>query len=159
MKTLTLDKYDVAILNALHEDSRRSWVDLAEAVHLSPSACQRRTQTMRELGVIARYTIDVDTELMGYDVEAFVAVNIERQQGEHAAAFRARMLALPQIQSCFMLSGSIDFMLRVVARNLREFGQFIQEELLSLPGVKDATSSLVLECIKRDQSLPPQTTP
>ena len=86
--------------------------------------------------MIERYTIDVDTQRIGFDVEAFVAVTIERQNMALAQGFRDAMLAHPQIQSCYMLSGSVDFMLRVVARNLREYGLFIQREILSLRGVK-----------------------
>ncbi|MEM7611053.1 MAG: Lrp/AsnC family transcriptional regulator [Pseudomonadota bacterium] len=148
MKSLALDKFDLAILHALQQDARQSWVDLAEAVSLSASACQRRTQALREAGVIEQFTIRVDRQAMGYDVEAFVAVSIERQDMAYATAFREAMLALPEIRRCYMLSGSIDFMLQVIALNLRDYGQFIQREVLSLPGVKDATSSIVLEQIK-----------
>ena len=131
-----------------------SWVDLADRVSLSPSACQRRTQALRDAGVIQRFSLEVDTQALGYEVEAFVAVNIERQNMDYARQFRAAMVSLPEIQSCYMLSGAIDFMLRVVATDLRAYGQFIQREVLSLPGVKDATSSIVLEQIKRVRSVP-----
>ena len=152
--SIALDRFDLSILQALQEDGRRSWVELAGRVNLSASACQRRTQALRDAGVIERYTIDVDTQRIGFDVEAFVAVTIERQNMALAQGFRDAMLAHPQIQSCYMLSGSVDFMLRVVARNLREYGLFIQREILSLRGVKDATSSIVLERIKHQRAVP-----
>lgn len=152
--SIKIDKFDIAILHALDTDARMSWVDLANTVSLSASACQRRTQALREHGIIERFSIQVDSQALGFDVEAFVAVNIERQNMGYARQFREAMLARPEIQSCYMLSGAIDFMLRIVARNLREYGQFIQREILSLPGVKDATSSIILEEIKRSRGVP-----
>jgi Lrp/AsnC family leucine-responsive transcriptional regulator len=151
---ITLDRYDLAILQALQEDSRQTWVELAAAVNLSASACQRRTQSLKARGVIERFSVTLDTQSLGFDVEAFVAVTIERQNQALAQQFRRAMLQLPEIQSCYMLSGSIDFMLRVIARNLRDYGQFVQREILSLPGVKDATSSIVLERIKYRSEVP-----
>lgn len=153
-ESIAIDKFDIAILQALDQNARISWVELAQKVSLSASACQRRSQTLQESGIIERYSIHVDNQRLGFEVEAFVAVNIERQNMDYARAFREAMLALPEIQSCYMLSGSIDFMLRIVARDLREYGQFIQSEILNLPGVKDATSSIVLEQIKRGRGVP-----
>ena len=154
MENTKLDKFDIAILRALTDNARMSWVELADRVNLSATACQRRTQLLRERGVIQRFTLDVDLETLGYDVEAFVAVSIERQNMAYAVAFRDAMRELPEIRSCYMLSGSVDFMLRVVSPSLREFGRFIQERILSLPGVKDATSSLVLEEIAMKSAVP-----
>ena len=77
------------------------------------------------------------------------------KQSEYAAEFRRAIASLPEVRDCYMLSGSVDFMLRVVAPNLRAFGSFIQREILNLPGVKDATSSIVLERIDTDSSIVP----
>ncbi|MEL6447313.1 MAG: Lrp/AsnC family transcriptional regulator [Pseudomonadota bacterium] len=153
--SFTLDRYDLSILRALQDDARMSWVELAERVSLSPSACQRRARQLHDRGVISRFTLDVDLQAMGYDVEAFVAVSIERQNMKYAAEFRRAIAGLPEVRDCYMLSGSVDFMLRVVAPNLRAFGSFIQREILNLPGVKDATSSIVLERIDTDLSIVP----
>ncbi|MEL7311104.1 MAG: Lrp/AsnC family transcriptional regulator [Pseudomonadota bacterium] len=152
--SLTLDRFDITILHELQLDGRQSWVELSNKVNLSPSACQRRTQALTEQGIIDRFAVSVNVQRIGFDVEAFVAVTIERQNQKLAEQFRRAMLDLPEIQSCHMLSGSIDFILRVIARNLRAYGQFIQTEILSLPGVKDATSSIVLERIKEFSAIP-----
>ncbi|MEM7084133.1 MAG: Lrp/AsnC family transcriptional regulator [Pseudomonadota bacterium] len=149
MDSTNLDKYDIAILTALQDDARLSWVELAERASLSPSSCQRRVRALEASGVIAAYQAQLDTKKAGYDVAAFVAVNVERQNFSLAQQFRAALLRKPEVLECHLLSGSIDFMLHVVAVDLRAFGEFIQREILSLPGVKDATSSIVLEEIKK----------
>lgn len=151
--SVTIDRHDLAILRELRENARVSWVELAERVSLSPSACQRRTRLLTERGIVERFTVDIDLQALGYDVEAFVAVSIERQDMKYAAEFRRAVKRLPEVRDGYMLSGSVDFMLRVVAPNLRAFGAFIQREILSLPGVKDATSSIVLERIDTSRSV------
>lgn len=151
-----MDKYDLKIVQELQGDGRLPWVELAERVSLSPSACQRRVAALRERGVITAFTARIDPRALGFDVEAFVAVRIERQNMEYAQAFRRAVALLPEIQACHMLSGTDDFMLQVIATDLRAFGAFMQREILSLPGVKDATSSIVLEQIK-DQPIVPTT--
>ncbi|NNF18073.1 MAG: Lrp/AsnC family transcriptional regulator [Gammaproteobacteria bacterium] len=146
--SVTLDRFDLALLAKLQQDARSSWVDLAELVHLSPSACQRRVKALQLAGVITAYRAVVPPVAAGFAVEAFVAVRVERQDFALARKFRSAILDKPEVLGCHLLSGSIDFMLRVVATDLRSFGDFIQREILSLPGVKDATSSIVLEEIK-----------
>ena len=80
-------------------------------------------------------------------------VNIVRQDTELADEFRRRVVEHPQVQACHMISGSIDFILEVVASDLDAFGQFIDGELLRMPAVKDASSSIVLKVVKAKQAM------
>ena len=75
-------------------------------------------------------------------------MNVERKSTDEAEAFRRRVRVLPQVLACHMVSGSIDFILEIVAKDLNEFGRFIDSELLNLPAVKDASSSFVLQVVK-----------
>jgi len=86
-------------------------------------------------------------------VKAFVSVNIDRQNTDLAQDFRRRVRAHPQVQACHMISGTIDFMLEVVADDLDAFGNFIDGELLSMPAVKDASSSIVLKVVKPKETM------
>lgn len=143
-----MNKFDADILHALEQDGRISWVRLAEQVNLSASACQRRVEALRSDGVIESFTIRVNDAAMGYGVRAFVAVRIDRQQPAVAQEFRRWVADHPRVQTCHMLSGAEDFMLEVVAPDLEAFGRFLDRELLSLPAVKDASSSIVLGKVK-----------
>ncbi len=154
MNSTTLDTFDVKILNTLSVDGRIPWVTLAERVNLSPTACQRRVRLLEEAGVIASYGARIDLAALGFDVEAFVAVRVERQSTDLAENFRRDVLEHDEVQSCHMLSGDIDFMLRVVAADLKSFGAFIQDKLLNRPGIKDASSMIVLEVVKDGAKLP-----
>ena len=147
-----MDKFDADILHALEGDGRMSWVKLAEQVNLSASACQRRVESLLSRGVIERFTIRLNEAALGHAVKAFVAVRIDRQDPATARDFRRWVADHPRVQTCHMLSGAEDFMLEVVAPDLECFGRFLDGELLSLPAVRDASSSIVLGKVKSRQT-------
>jgi Lrp/AsnC family leucine-responsive transcriptional regulator len=148
-----MDKYDTRILSVLQEDGRVSWSRLAGLINLSASACQRRVEAMVADGVIENFTLHLNEAALGHNVKAFVAVNMDRQDTDLAEQFRRRVREHPQVQACHMISGSIDFMLEVVASDLDSFGNFIDGELLSMPAVKDASSSIVLKVVKPKRTM------
>ena len=148
-----MDRYDREIIRLLTADSRMSWTRLADRVNLSASACQRRVEALVDVGVIKRFTLSLDDRKAGNGVKAFVEVNVERQDTERAEDFRARLIAHPQVQSAHMISGAIDFMLEVVAQDLEGLARFLDEELLRMPGVRDATSSIVLKEVKPHEAV------
>jgi len=148
-----MDRYDTRILSALQRDGRISWSRLAEQINLSASACQRRVESLVDRGIIENFTANFDEEALGHNVKAFVAVSMDRQTPKLAEDFRREVREHPQVQACHMLSGNIDFMLEVVAKDLNSFGQFIDGDLLSMPAVKDASSSIVLKVVKKKQTM------
>ena len=148
-----MDKFDARILLELQHDGRISWSRLADKINLSASACQRRVESLIERGVIENFTVNLNEDALGHHVKAFVAVNIDRQNTELAQDFRHRVREHPQVQACHMISGGIDFMLEVVANDLDAFGNFIDGELLSMPAVKDASSSIVLKVVKPKETM------
>ncbi len=148
-----MDRYDTEILSTLQTDGRITWSQLAKRVNLSASAVQRRVEALLERGVIENFTVNLNEAMLGHNVKAFVTVHIERQNMELAEDFRRRVREHPQVQACHMISGSIDFILEIVASDLDAFGKFIDAELLSLPAVKDASSSIVLKVVKPNRTM------
>ncbi|MDH3987976.1 MAG: Lrp/AsnC family transcriptional regulator [Gammaproteobacteria bacterium] len=148
-----MDKYDARILSALQRDGRISWSRLAEEINLSASACQRRVEALVDKGIVENFTVNLNEDALGHHVKAFVAVNIDRQNTDLAQDFRRKVREHPQVQACHMISGGIDFMLEVVADDLDAFGNFIDGDLLSMPAVKDASSSIVLKEVKRKETM------
>lgn len=143
-----MDRFDALILRALQKDGRMRWSHLAEHINLSASACQRRVEALEEDGVIENFTVNLNEKALGNRVKAFVEVSVDRQSTDLAQDFRRKVAELPQVQACHMVSGTIDFMLEVVAPDLESLGQFIDGELLGMPAVKDASSSIVLNVVK-----------
>ncbi len=143
-----MDRFDTAILSALQADGRMTWSELATRVNLSASAAQRRVESLVERGVIENFTVNLNEAALGHAVKAFVTVHVERQDTGLAEEFRRRVREHPQVQACHMISGSIDFILEVVASDLDAFAKFIDSDLLGMPAVKDASSSIVLKVVK-----------
>lgn len=148
-----MDRYDTEILSTLQTDGRITWSQLAKRANLSASAVQRRVEALLERGVIENFTVNLNEAMLGHNVKAFVTVHIERQNMELAEDFRRRVREHPQVQACHMISGSIDFILEIVASDLDAFGKFIDAELLSMPAVKDASSSIVLKVVKPNRTM------
>ena len=144
------DAIDRIILRELQRDARMSWVELSERANLSASACQRRVQSLIDSGVITGFSARVEPRALGYDIEAYLSVRVERHDVKSAQAFRKAIAAYPEVRMCRMMTGDIDFLLRVIATDVRAYGRFVEEKILSLPGVTDASTSIVLDQIKID---------
>ena len=143
-----MDKIDARILSELQVDGRIAWSKLAERIFLSASACQRRVESLVAQGVIQNFTVNLNEAALGHHVTAFVAVSVDRQNTASAEEFRRWVRGRDRVQACHMLTGSVDFMLQVVASDLDSLGSFLEGELLKLPAVKDASTSIVLNEVK-----------
>ena len=157
MKTthiVELDRHDARILEALQDNARLSNVELAEQVFLSASQCQRRRQKLEELGIVRGYVAQLDPEKLGLSVMALMSVTFERH-GEHIAQdFRDHIIDYPEILECWSVTGDADYVLKVVARDLKAFNDFMMYRLLSLPMVANVRSNILLDQLKYTTRLP-----
>lgn len=149
-----LDKVDRAILAAVQTDGRMSNARLAEVVGLSETPCARRLKRLETDGYIERYRAMLSRRTLGYGVVSFVLVRFAVHDREVATRFEREVLAIPRILSCHNVSGSADYVLQVVARDLDDYGTFMRDQLRGLPGVTSVESSLSLREVKADTGLP-----
>jgi DNA-binding Lrp family transcriptional regulator len=154
MTTPTLDALDRKILTSLQAEGRVSNVDLAREVHLSAPQCFRRVRALEERGVIRGYRADVHPEALGLGVMAYVSLNIDGGLFGRVRDVEAEIRAFPQILECHTVSGDSDYLLKVVARDLRSLSQFLTDQLMQVPGVDDVRSMICLEEIKAPSPLP-----
>jgi Lrp/AsnC family transcriptional regulator, leucine-responsive regulatory protein len=150
----SLTPADLRILRVLQAEGRIANVDLAERVGLSPSPCLRRTKQLESSGIIRGYVALLDRKRLGFGVEAFVQVSLERHQDRYDRAFREAVLSHPEIVGCYVMTGEMDYLLQILARDLDAYGRFTLDVLLKMPGVKDVKSSLALEAVKDSTALP-----
>ncbi len=143
-----LDKFDIAILKCLQEDARATNVEIAEKVNLSPSPCLRRIRNLEKLGVIRRYTADIDRKEVGLGLTVFVEFKVAHHSRENSEAQQAALLAIPEIVSCFLISGTADFLAEVVVEDLSAYERLLTETLLTLPNVTDIRSNFAIRSIK-----------
>ena len=154
MADTPLDAIDRKIIDALQSDGRASNVDLATRVHLSAPQCFRRVRALEERGVIRGYRAAVQPAALGLGVTAYVNVNIDGGQFGRVREIEACIRDFPQIVECHSVSGDYDYLLKVVARDLKSLSQFLTDRLMQVPGVDDVRSMICLEEIKPPSPLP-----
>ena len=152
--TSTLDAIDLRILEALQRDGRQTIVALSKEVGLSATPCLRRVQRLEADGVIERYAAIVNPAKVGKGLQAFVQVRLESHAEDAVAAFQRALMARSEVVACHAMSGDMDFMVHVVARDLEAYSDFALKALLCMPGVKDTKSSFVLTTLKSRTFVP-----
>lgn len=151
---LRLDLIDLRIIRALQDNARLSSAELAERVSLTASPCWRRVKQLEDAGIISGYHAKIDTAKLGYAVKAFVFVSLERVDGVRIAEFENAVRGLPEILSCYRVSGKFDYQLQVVSKDLGTYGTYAKDYINSLPYVKDVYTSFVLGEIKTEVAPP-----
>ena len=154
MQTITLDRYDLALLDAVQRDGNATNAVLGEHIHLSASQISRRLQHLRETGIIAGFAALVEPAAIGLDVTAFAQVILEHHGKAQSQAFEAAACALPEITECFSVSGDADYLLRLVAPDLQAFSELMMKRVLRLPGVAHIKTNIALQKIKQTHVLP-----
>ncbi|GGO77301.1 transcriptional regulator [Marinobacterium nitratireducens] len=151
---MALDRLDMRILEALQQNGRLSNVELSELVHLSPSQCQRRRQKLEESGVVKRYVAQLDPERVGLGVMALVSVSLDKHSEKIAEEFRSAIIEYPEVLECWGVAGDADYMLKVIAPDLKAFADITLHRLLNLPMVSNVKSNLLLQTLKSTTELP-----
>ena len=139
-----MDRIDRTILCALQNNARISNVELAAMAGLSASACLRRVAQLEKAGVIDGYHANLNAARMGHDVLVLMQITLRGQSAEMMAEFEAAASNIPQILACFLIAGESDYILRVAARDVADFGRVHSEYLSALPHVLRMESSFIL---------------
>lgn len=150
----TLDVIDRRILAELQRNGRATNVELAERVHLSPAQCYRRQKRLEESGLVRDYVAQLDAGKLGFTVTAFVSVQIANGPYKQPHRFQAAIAGIPEIQECHTVTGEADYLLKVVAPDLKAFSSFLMERLTKLFDITNTTSIMSLEELKRTTALP-----
>jgi len=154
MTAITVDRYDLELLNALQEDGRLTNAVLGERVHLSASQVSRRIQRLEELKVINRYAALLDPDIVGLGVTAFTSVTLGRHGDAQGDSFEQAIVQMPEVLECLAVTGEADYVLRIVAADLGALSEFMSKRLLRLPGVVNVKSNIALKRIKQTHVLP-----
>ncbi len=149
-----LDAIDRHILQELQQAGRLSNLELAQRVHLSPSACLRRVKALEDAGVLAGYVALVDPRAVGKYGISYTIINLASTTSAQRDAFELAVRDEPEVLDCFYLAGSNDYLIRFVYHDAEDLERFHSEVLTRLPGVVRSNSLLVLRTIKRTTALP-----
>ena len=157
MATTRFDPIDLEIMRELQEDGRMTNVELASRVGLTAPPCLRRVRALEDAGIIHGYHADLDAGQLGFGITVFAMVSLRSQAEADLEAFEAHVAAMPQVRECYMLDGEIDFILKIVARDLQGFQRFLTSQLTSAPNVSSVKTSLTIRKAKNAVGVPVET--
>jgi len=154
MPILSLDRTDYRILYHLQNNARISNTELADAVGLSPSPCLRRVKALEQAGVVKRYVGIVDPKAVGLPISVFVSVSLNRQERLGLEAFEQSIASYKEVMECYLMTGSSDYLLRIVVPDLESYERFLTDKLTRIQGVANIQSSFALKQVVYKTELP-----
>jgi DNA-binding Lrp family transcriptional regulator len=154
MPQFKLDNIDLEILKILQEEGRITNVQLAERVGITAPPCLRRVRALEDACYIKGYHADLNANSLGYDLVVFAMVGLHSQAETDLQAFEEMVGEWPMVREAFMLNGEIDFILKIVARDLYHFQTFLTTHLTPAPNVASVKTSLTIRCGKNRPGIP-----
>jgi len=143
-----LDKYDRNILSVLQDNGRISFTDLGRAVGLTTTPCIERVRKLERTGFIKGYSARLSAAHLNKGLVVFVQINLDRTSKKTFEDFRRKIQNIPAVQECYLVTGSFDFLVKARVKDMADYRDLLEEELLSLPGVRASTSIAAMETVK-----------
>jgi DNA-binding Lrp family transcriptional regulator len=149
-----LDAVDAKILDLIQHDAALSVADIAEQVGLSSSPCWRRIKRLEDAGIVQGRVTLLDREQLGLNFEVYAEVKLSLPTKENLDAFEAVVVTLPEVAQCATVTGGMDYVLRIITKDMRAFDTFMRDKLLSLGLVSNVESRIVIRSVKNSTAVP-----
>lgn len=149
-----LDSFDIKLLNLVQTDARRTADQLAELVGLSPSACLRRLNRLRETGVVEREIAVVSPAAVGRRLTMVVEVSLERERPDIISDFKRSMQATPEVMQCYYVTGEVDFILIVSVDSMSDYETFTNNFLFNNKNIRRFSTHVVMDRVKVGLAVP-----
>ena len=149
-----LDEIDRQLLQELQAEGRVTNVELARRVGLTAPPCLRRVRALEDEGVIRGYHTDLEPSKLGFAIVVFAMVSLKSQAETALREFEEAMQDLPEVREVHMLNGEIDFILKIVSRDLQSFQEFLTSKLTPAPNVASVKTSLTIRTSKYTPGVP-----
>ena len=151
---MSLDSFDVRLLNLLQTNNRQTAEQLGEQVGLSPSACQRRLTKLREDGVIEADISVISPESLGYNLMMIVEVTLEREHIAIVEQFKRAMRKTHEVMQCYYVTGEADFVLIVTVRDMNHCDDFTKRFFFHNPQIRRFNTIVVMDRVKVGLKVP-----
>lgn len=148
-----LDSIDRRILDELQVNGRLSIVELASRVHLTKTPCSERVKRLEKSGVISAYHAILNPLKVGMDHLSIVQVSLAKTNDNTLDEFNEAVRHIPEIESCLLIAGSFDYMLKVRTRDMSHFRQLLGDRIGRLPHVRQTNSFAVMETVKESSQI------
>ena len=151
---LRLDALDIAILRVLQDRANSSIADISAIVGLSHTPCWKRVRRLHEARVITGQVSLLDPLAVGLGVTAFAHIRVDLGEADSLERFEAAVAEVPQIMECYAVSGSWNFLLKIVAESVESYERLLKKKLIHLPGVSSLESTIALSRVTHTTRLP-----
>lgn len=149
-----IDRIDHKILTILQQEGRISYTELADRIGLSTTPCMERVKRLERDGFITGYHASVDPHKLGYNLLVFVEIALSYQSPDAFERFSRAVSNLPYVLECHLVSGDADYLLKARLHDMSQYRELLGDMLLTLPGVKNSKSYIVMEEVKEQKHIP-----
>lgn len=151
---MNLDEFDKKILERIQRDSTIAVAALADQVGLSQSSCWRRINLLEQAGVIRERVALLDAKALGLEVTVFANIKLSAHGRRSLSEFEEAISVCPEVVECYTMSGEMDFLVRIVTRDIEGYERFLRSTLLQMPSVQEVHSHIALSQVKQTTALP-----
>jgi len=148
-----LDSTDKNILTILQKDGRITNAKIAQKVGLSPPAVLERVRRLENSGIIEKYVAILDREQSGFNIQTIVMVCLSHHQISSLQNVKERLTKMDEVLECHQLTGEVDFLLKVVVKDMASYTDFVNNKLSGIPGIQNVKTSFILETLKNSTAL------
>ncbi len=145
---MALDRIDKMILNTLQENGKITNSKLSKIVGISAPATLERVKRLEQAGVISHFTAVVDPEKIGLTIMAMVSISLSLSNLSSVASIKEKFAALDEVIECYQIAGANDFILKVVAKDIKTYARFMNTKLTQIEGIQVIQSSFILDNVK-----------
>jgi len=149
----TLDKIDLQILKTLQRNAKLTTKELADAVHLTPTPVFERQKRLEKKGYIKKYVAVLDPEKLDQGLLVFCKVKLKQINHEMADAFTRRIQRIPEVTECYNTSGAYDYLLKVRAKDMKQYQEFVLNKLGDIDNIGSIESTFVMSEVKQQYGI------
>ena len=154
---MKLSAIDIKILGLLQQDASLTAAEIAEQVNLSASPCWRRINRLEKEGIIEKKVVLLNAEKLGMGLVIFSRISLSQNDESALHTFEERVRQFPEVVECYTVTGSADYFLKIITRDMKHYDQFLRRQLLQLPQVRDVNSNVAVTQVKYTTGLPLET--
>ncbi|MCD4678062.1 MAG: Lrp/AsnC family transcriptional regulator [Desulfobacula sp.] len=150
---MVLDKIDKQILNTLQENGKTTNSKLSKIVGISAPATLERVKRLELAGVISHFTAIINPEKIRFSIMAIVNISLSLSSLSSVAAIKEKFSDLDEVIECYQIAGANDFILKVIAKDIKTYGEFMNKKLTQIEGIQVIKSSFVIDSVKEKRML------
>ena len=151
---MNIDATDIRILQLLQENAQLTLKEISQKINLSMTPTHDRIKRLEQENVIDKYVTILNKKMLGNPMMVYCNITLDKQQKNHFEEFEATIIQFPEVIECSVISGSFDYLLKVIVKDMNAYNEFYQKKLSDLQSVAHISSSFVMSEVKSTTMIP-----